>query len=53
MQVLDRVAEAAALRRHDLDQVAHGRRVDRLQEFELGLARRGHGSPWAMSIVVG
>ena len=49
MQVLDGVAGAAALGRDDLDQVAHGRRVDRLQKLELARRRRGHfHSPWAM-----
>ena len=35
VQVPHRVAEAAPLRRHDLEQIADGRRVDRAQEFEL------------------
>jgi len=34
--------EAAAIRRDDLNQVAHGRSIDRLQKFELGSAWRGH-----------
>jgi hypothetical protein len=42
MQVSDGIAEAAALRRNDLNQVAHGWGVDRLQKFELGSAWRGH-----------
>ena len=46
MQVPDRVAGAAALGRDDLHQVAHGRRVDRLQEFELALGRRRHCFPF-------
>src|SRR5262245_10627840 len=45
MQVLDRVAETAALRRDDLDQVAHRWRIDRLQKIEMGSARRGHEFP--------
>src|SRR5262249_58207997 len=43
MQVPDRIAEAAPLRRHDLDKVAHRRRVDGAQELELtGGRHRGH-----------
>ena len=35
MQVPDRVAGAATLGHDDLHQVAHGGRIDRVQEFEM------------------
>src|SRR5262249_44291239 len=50
MQVLDGVAETAALGRDDLDQVAYRRGIDRLQKIEMASARRGHSFPlWALS----
>ena len=42
VQMLDRIARAAALGRNDLDQIAHGRGVDRAEKVHLALRRRRH-----------
>src|SRR5437899_1812391 len=53
MKVLDRIERAAPLRRDDLDQVAHGRRVDRPQELEMAPGRcRSHDAVSPLSVAV-